>query len=255
MFRTFIIVSVSCLSIALAQNQAVVVTSAVSPSIGISAESLATAMGTSLSMETATAPPGPLPLKLAGVSVQVIDSKSVSRDAGLVFVSLHQINFEIPAGTATGVATVQGNNNGSVFSGQAQVDPVAPALFAIDTFGIAAATGVRLAIPTPEQFPVTIFQCEGPQVCMLVPIDPGIDRPVILSFYATGIRNRSSVDNVTINYGGAKVKAQYAGAQGEFPGLAQVNVALPLSLRGAGVVSVSVTVDGVTSNTVKIAVM
>jgi uncharacterized protein (TIGR03437 family) len=47
----------------------------------------------------------------------------------------------------------------------------------------------------------------------------------------------------------------YAGPQPQFPGLDQVNVPLSLSLRGAGVVNVTVTVDGVTSNPVKIDIM
>ena len=46
--------------------------------------------------------------------------------------------------------------------------------------------------------------------------------------------------------------ALYAGPQPEFPGLDQVNVPLSLSLRGAGEVNVIVTVDGISSNPVRI---
>ena len=47
---------------------------------------------------------------------------------------------------------------------------------------------------------------------------------------------------------------QFAGLQTTYPGLDQVNVALPLSLRGAGESNVVLTVDGQVSNTVTIRV-
>jgi len=46
----------------------------------------------------------------------------------------------------------------------------------------------------------------------------------------------------------------YAGAQGVYPGLDQVNVLLPATLKGKGTVNVTVTVDGSVSNAVAIAV-
>jgi uncharacterized protein (TIGR03437 family) len=78
---------------------------------------------------------------------------------------------------------------------------------------------------------------------------------VYLSFYGTGLRGRSALSNVTVTIGTVTVSPIYAGPQPQFPGLDQVNVPLPLSLRGAGIVNVTVTVDGVTSNAVKIEVM
>jgi uncharacterized protein (TIGR03437 family) len=54
--------------------------------------------------------------------------------------------------------------------------------------------------------------------------------------------------------GGVAAQVQYAGPQGTWPGLDQVNVALPLSLRGAGAVDVVLTIDGKTSNKVQIEV-
>jgi uncharacterized protein (TIGR03437 family) len=44
----------------------------------------------------------------------------------------------------------------------------------------------------------------------------------------------------------------FAGAQGEFAGLDQVNLQIPASLAGRGNVPVIVTVDGQTTNTVTI---
>jgi uncharacterized protein (TIGR03437 family) len=59
---------------------------------------------------------------------------------------------------------------------------------------------------------------------------------------------------VRLSIGGVDAPVQYAGLQGGWPALDQVNVALPLSLRGAGEIEVNLTVDGQSSNTVRIAV-
>jgi uncharacterized protein (TIGR03437 family) len=87
-----------------------------------------------------------------------------------------------------------------------------------------------------------------------VAISLGVDTPIYLSFYGTGIRGASGLANVFATIGGVRVQALYAGAQTQIPGLDQINVPLPLTLRGSGMVDVTVTVDGVKSNTVQIIV-
>ena len=234
--------------------QPLTITSAASTSAGLAPESLATAFGANLANGTAMAEVTPWPTSLGGVVVQITDSAGVMRPAGLIYVSPTQINFQIPSGTVTGMATVIVNNNfGS--SATVPIQAVAPALFSVNSRGVAAATAVAIAIPSTAQFPVPVFQCvDTAESCALVPIDPGLDRPVFLSFYGTGIRGRSSLENATVTIGAITVKALYAGPQSQIPGLDQVNVPLPLSLRGAGEVDVVVTVDGIASNPVKIRV-
>ena len=51
---------------------------------------------------------------------------------------------------------------------------------------------------------------------------------------------------------GVLLRPLYAGPSPDYSGLDQVNVALPLTLRGSGEVNVSLTVDGQTSNVVTI---
>src|SRR5437773_473024 len=102
MFRAWVLVSCFC-SLAAAQNA--VVTSAASTAAGLAPESLATIFGANLAAATAQGTQ-PLPATLAGVTVEVADSLSVTRTAGLLLVSPSQINFEVPAGTAPGPATV-----------------------------------------------------------------------------------------------------------------------------------------------------
>ena len=73
-----------------------------------------------------------------------------------------------------------------------------------------------------------------------------------LTLYGTGIRNRSSLSNVTCRIGDVNVPVLYAGAQPTFAGLDQVNVALTFDRRISGEVDVVLTVDGQTSNPVRI---
>jgi len=117
---------------------------------------------------------------------------------------------------------------------------------------VAAALAVAVQAANPQvQSPVPVFQCDAAG-CAAVPIALGVDRPVYVSFYGTGIRNRSALANVTVTIQGTTLAAEYAGAAPGFAGLDQVNVALPLSLRGSGVANVSLTVDGQVSNVVTI---
>ena len=71
-----------------------------------------------------------------------------------------------------------------------------------------------------------------------------------LVLYGTGIHNLANPVVATI--GNTQVTAAYAGVQGYYVGEDQINIQLPASMAGSGKVSVSLAVDGQTSNTVKI---
>jgi hypothetical protein len=70
--------------------------------------------------------------------------------------------------------------------------------------------------------------------------------PGYLILYGTGIRNRSSLANVSATVNGTGAQVTYAGPQSQYPGLDQVNVAVPASVSGPS--TVTVTVDYQTSN-------
>jgi uncharacterized protein (TIGR03437 family) len=53
--------------------------------------------------------------------------------------------------------------------------------------------------------------------------------------------------------GGVAAPVTYAGPQGGFAGLDQVNISIPPALRGRGEVDVVVTAGGKTSNAVRLA--
>ncbi len=194
----------------------------------------------------------PLPFSLGGVSLLVTDSAGFTRPSPIYFVSPEQINFLVPQGTASGAATVKIQKAGTADrTGSAEIRTVAPALFSANGTGkgVAAATAIRLVAGV--QTPVPVFEC-GAGACAAVPIEVLANAPVYLTLYGTGIRNRSSLANVTCMIGDVNVPVSYAGAQPAFAGLDQVNVALTFDRRISGEVDVVLTVDGQTSNPVRI---
>jgi uncharacterized protein (TIGR03437 family) len=220
-------------------------------------ESIASAFGANLSTQTASASSPDWSNSLGGAQLSVEDSAGTTKHALLAYTSPGQINFEIPAGIATGNATLSlTNKSGTRSLGTVLIAATAPALFSAngDGKGVAAATAVEIVLPTSHQSPVPVFTCDKPGNCKTVPIRVGIDTPIYISFYGTGIRGRTSLADVTVTIGGVNAPVLYAGPQDTYPGLDQVNVALPTSLHGAGVVDVVLTVNGQTSNTVQIAV-
>lgn len=70
--------------------------------------------------------------------------------------------------------------------------------------------------------------------------------------HGTGIRQRSALANVSVNIAGVARQVTFAGAQGTYAGLDQVNVTLTSDLKGTGRQVVTVTVDGLTTNQVQV---
>jgi uncharacterized protein (TIGR03437 family) len=233
-----------------------VIQSAAAPGLGIAPDSYASIYGTGLAAQVAVASSEPLPLSLGGVTLTVIDSAGTTRPAPLDYVSPTQINFVLPEGTAAGAAQFIVTNGAATQPFTADVGPVAPALFSMNGAGtgVAAATAILTQAPDPAlQSPLPVFQC-GASGCAAVPIQLGVDTPIYVTFYGTGIRNRSSLANVSVSIHGMSVPVLYAGPTPGYSGLDQVNVALPLNLRGSGSSDVVLTIDGQTSNAVSISV-
>ncbi len=75
--------------------------------------------------------------------------------------------------------------------------------------------------------------------------------PNLRDRYRKGFRHHSGLNNIKVTINGADAEVLFAGAQGGFVGLDQCNVRLATSLAGSGEISVALTADGKTSNTVK----
>jgi uncharacterized protein (TIGR03437 family) len=231
-----------------------VVQSAAAASSAVAPDSLASLYGTNLVSTTASAGSQPLPTMLEGVMLRVTDSIGAERFAPLVYVSPAQINFLVPDGIAPGTATFSVLNGAETRTATATVRPVVPTLFTMDGngVGVAAATALVTQEADPERrSSIPVFRCDG-STCVSVPIHLGVDTSTYVTFYGTGIRNRSSLANVQVTINGVPVPVLYAGPAPAFNGLDQVNVELVLALRNAGEANVVLTVDGQKSNTVTI---
>jgi uncharacterized protein (TIGR03437 family) len=227
---------------------------AAAPGNAVAPDSLASLYGSNLASGNAQASSQPLPTNLGGVTLLVTDAAGAQRGAPLVFVSPTQINFLVPDGTAPGAATFTVTNGAGNQTFPGTVQAVAPTLFSMSGTGsgVAAATAISTNAGNPQmQFPLPVFQCSG-STCSAVPIVLGVDTPIYVTFYGTGIRNRSSLANVSVTIHGTSVPVLYAGPTPGFAGLDQVNVALTLNLRGSGESDVQLTVDGQSSNAVTI---
>jgi uncharacterized protein (TIGR03437 family) len=237
-------------------KESIVVQSAAAPVAVVAPDSLASIFGANLASTTVQAVSQPLPLSLGGVTVTVQDSVGNSAAAGLLYVSPQQINLLVPPGLATGVATFTITGAGAApLTALGAVRQVAPALFSLSGTGsgLAAASAIRVNAANPSlQFPLPLFDCSS-SPCRALPIDVGIDTPVFLTLYATGIRHHgSSPDDVLVTINGISVPVLYAGPQLEYAGVDQINVPLLLSLRGSGMANIVVKVNQHQANTVTV---
>jgi len=185
--------------------------------------------------------------------VVVKDGNGVSRLAELFYVSQTQVNYQVPPGVAAGTANVTVLvNGGTVATGPIKVAAIAPGLYTANADGKGAPAAIVFTVHADGSNGFTYtFQCTAGSPCTTLPIDLGLDSDqVVLELFGTGIRGHSQT--VTAKIGPTTLSASYAGPQGVYVGLDQVNILLPKSLRGAGNVNLSLTVDGQTANTVNL---
>jgi uncharacterized protein (TIGR03437 family) len=177
--------------------------------------------------------------------VRVRDSAGVERSAGIAFASPGQVNYHLPPETAEGTATVTITSaDGVSRTARLGVARISPAFFVANSDGLAAALLIR-ARADGQQVVEQAVMVDRENFLVPAPIDLGADSDrLILLLYGTGFRLRSSLGAVQVQIGGENAVVHYAGAQGEFPGLDQLNVEIPRSLRGRGIVDITVTVDG-----------
>jgi len=217
------------------------------PRLGVG--SFAAAYGTNLASAQMQAT-APYPLSLGGVTVSITDSVGVTQSAPVEYVSPSQVNYVVPTGTAPGIATVTiGSSTGS-----AQIDTIGPGLYSknSDGMGVAAAQAA-LYSPDGTATPATVSQCPPSSPCVSVPMSLGAaSQQLIVTLYGTGFRNLGSSDLATVSIGGVAAQILYIGAQPQYPGLDQLNVVVPTSLKGAGEVPVVLTAGGQTANVVTI---
>jgi uncharacterized protein (TIGR03437 family) len=216
-------------------------------------DSLASGYGTGLATQAGSPSTTPLPVAFNGTTVSVQDAAGGLRLGQLFYVGPGQVNFVVPGATGTGAAQVTvTSGSGATATTSVDIASVVPSVFTMPGSTVAAANAVR-AVADGTQSPVAVFQCDSASKCSAVPIDlgPATDT-VVLTFFGTGLRKNTGLSKVRATVGGVDAPVLFAGAQGQFTGLDQLNVQIPPSLRGRGEVPVVFNVEGQGSNTVTI---
>jgi N-acyl-D-amino-acid deacylase len=206
-------------------------------------DSLLALFGSDLASSTESATTIPLPQSLGSFSARLVDSNGTNHPGlPLLYASGSQVNFHLPPGVALGPATlfVKRDPHAEV-SAPLTIAAVAPGLFMANTNALAAAVILR--------FRNNVLQATEPVTTAPIHLgNPGED--VYLSLYGTGIRGNSGLAAVAVRFGSNPAPALYAGPQGYYIGLDQVNLKLTSDLALKGSVQVSLAVDGLTSNSV-----
>jgi uncharacterized protein (TIGR03437 family) len=140
-------------------------------------------------------------------------------------------------------------------TGSVTIASVAPGVFTVlqNGTGLAAAEIQRVAGQVQTFEPTAQFVNNA---WVAIPIDwKNANDTLFLVLYGTGIRNVSALSNVSLKIGNTTfttLPALYAGSQNFFVGVDQVNIQLPRTLIGSGLVDAVLTVDGKTANTFKL---
>lgn len=194
--------------------------------------SIASLFGANLATRVETSSATPLPTSLAGTTVRVRDSQNVERFAQLFFVAPTQINFLLPADTATGEATITViTGEGITTVGRVQIARVAPGLFTANASGRGLPSAIVLRVAANgAQTTERLAQFDPAQNRFVPePINLGTEaEQVFLVLFGTGIRGRLSVNDVSARLGGLEggvnVPVVFAQGQGSLAGLDQINI-------------------------------
>ena len=226
-------------------GNALAVVSAANSGLVLAPESVAAVYGTKLATRTEAAG-ATLPTALAGTTVRVNGEL-----AQLFFVSAGQVNFLIPAGVPAGSASIViTSGDGTLSTGTAQIATVAPALFTANANGRGALAAVllRRRPNTPDAFEPLAQLDQATNRFVPRPFLLGAETDqLFLILFLTGLR-QSPPSSVRVNLGGVDFVPDFAGKQGGLAGVDQINLALPRSFGGRGVISLFVKASGAASS-------
>jgi uncharacterized protein (TIGR03437 family) len=226
----------------------------------VASGSIVALFGADLAPTTKAAASLPLPTELAGVSVNIKDSFGGEHAAPLFFVSPGQINYLIPADVANGFATVTVNRAGGIVrAGAVPIASITPGLFSANADGGGPPAGLLLRVKADgaQSYESVVDFDPAQNKYVPRPIDFGPDLgagsdQLYLVMFGTGFRNRSSLLKVAVNNSEGSAPALYAGPQGSFVGLDQVNIQLKRRMIDFGSIYLILYVDGQPSNRLEI---
>jgi len=196
--------------------------------------------GLAAGIEVATATSWPV--QLGDTQVQVTDANGTTSFAGLLYVSGSQINYQLPAGMASGLAQVSVLDKGApVSSGILEVQPISPAVFTMndDGQGVAAAYVQPVtAGGTSDGPPVLVAAYDVSQGQWVAAPISFNGQNLVLELFGTGFDAAAGNTQVQVQIGTTIVEATAAGPGGGYPGEDEIIVPLPSSLAGSGQVNV-----------------
>ncbi|NOT63131.1 MAG: hypothetical protein HOP19_23225, partial [Acidobacteria bacterium] len=192
-------------------------------------------------------------------TVRIRDAGGNEQLAPLFFVSPNQINYLLPGGLAVGGATVTIRaGDGRTSIGQIRIERVEPGLFAANANGQGVMSALALRVRANGELVYEELSRFNAASASFVPLPldlcPATDQ-VYLIVFGTGFRNHNGVANVSATLGNTTIPVLFAGAQGDFIGLDQLNLGpIPRGLAGQGPVNLTVRVEGKTSNVVSLTI-
>jgi uncharacterized protein (TIGR03437 family) len=194
-----------------------------------------------------------LPLSLGGLAVQVTDSAGVARRAGLFWVSAGwgQVNFVVPEESALGLARVTLlRGDGSRLSTHIVIADTAPGFRTlVNCAGPAVGTAIQV-FADGRQSTSPIAACKGYDCRTLaVPMTSGAATQARV--LVSGFRHAASARDIQVTIGGKRVPVISYGPDVD-PGMDQLTLAIPLSLRGLGETDLIAHVNGRVANVVRI---
>jgi uncharacterized protein (TIGR03437 family) len=224
---------------------------------GLAPEAITSVFGDGLATATEASQTLPLPTTLGGVQIKITDSKGTEHTAPLFYVAPLQINYLIPAEVAIGSAlvTIQTPAGEITGGGMIEVTPITPGLFTANAngSGVAAAVVQRVLVDNSQRIEQVSQFDPAQNKVVSVPIDFGEEgEEVYLVLFGTGWRSRLALATVRATIGEQDIEILYAGSQGGFVGLDQLNLKLPRTLAGKGEVDLKLFVEGKPANTVRI---
>jgi uncharacterized protein (TIGR03437 family) len=197
-----------------------------------------------------------LPTILGGSRIKV-----QGQNAGLIFVSPRQINFVVPVNldlsnvsdpTRPTVPVEVIPSDGPILTTQMVIFPVSSAIFTADSSGsgLPAATILRVKVDG-TQVREPLYQRDASGAIIPKPVDLGPEgEKVFLILFLTGIGHATGPKippfvparvSVRVIANGYSLKPAFAGPQGDFAALDQINVELPRELLGNSTLKIAVT--------------
>ena len=214
----------------------------------------------------------PLPFSLGGVSLRIggsltfetnrwVYSQVGSQEAPLVFVGPTQVNFQVPQGIIPGdsVPAELRRPDGSTLVTTLRIVPTAPGIFTVLMNGQGQAAALNQD-NSQNGNPQSILGARPAQrwsVIQIYATGAGeTDLPLLPGEAAPASGNPLVLTRVTptVTIGGQTARVLFSGMAPGWVGLWQINAEIPASVTPGSSVPMSITADGVTSNSVTIAV-